>query len=420
MATIDFEQMKSVVDVPEPAQRLLSKSEKEIKFSLNLLLHPHGLVEADAYVVYHNTARGPAKGGLRIWPTVTLEHTRDLAELMTWKTALVGVPFGGGKSGICLDPARLVGANKAAIIKEYVHMISGELLSGAYVPAPDLGSTPSDMAVIYGETHKPESVTGKPPRVGGLPGRREATGYGVSHVAALASEAFLGKPISEMRVAVQGFGNVGEWTCRFLCQRGAKIVAVTDITGGIYCTRGLHLDGVCKHVSATGGIAGRGEAGEVRAAVEGDQITNAELLALDVDILIPAAVEGVITEENAGAVKARLVVEAANGPVTRGGEAILRASGIPVVPDILANSGGVVASYVEWRQAKSGAMTRAEETYETVAEQLEAAFHRVRQIAEEGKLDDSRGGAPPPLRVAAQAVAVEELVATMRDRGWIP
>jgi len=410
MATLDFDQVKSVIDVPEPAQRLLSKSEKETRFSLNLLLHPHGLVEADAYVVYHNTARGPAKGGLRIWPTVTLEHTRDLAELMTWKTALVGVPFGGGKSGICLDPARFVGANKAAIIKEYVHMISGELLSGAYVPAPDLGSTPSDMAVIYGETHRPESVTGKPPRVGGLPGRREATGYGVSHVAALSSEAFLGKPISEMRVAVQGFGNVGEWTCRFLSEQGAKIVAAADITGGVYRKAGLHLDGVCKHVAETGGIAG----------CEGDQITNAELLALDVDILIPAAVEGVIAEENAGAVRARLVVEAANAPVTRGGEAILSARGIPVVPDILANSGGVVASYVEWRQAKSGAMTRAEETYETVAEQLEAAFHRVRQIAEERKVDANRGGAPPRLRVAAQAVAVEELIATMRDRGWIP
>lgn len=401
MATIDFAQVKTIVDVPEPAERLLSKSEKEIKFSLNLLLAPHGLVEADAYVVYHNTARGPAKGGLRIWPTVTLEHTRELAELMTWKTALVGLPFGGGKSGICLDPRQFSSAEKAAIIKEYVHMISGELLSGAYVPAPDLGSTPSDMAVIYGETHRPESVTGKPPRVGGLPGRREATGYGVAHVTALACEALLGRPVEGARVAVQGFGNVGEWTCRFLHQRGARLVAVGDLSGAVYNDGGLDPEVLARRVAEAGGVAG----------APGDQIDNQELLALEVDVLIPAAVEGVLTARNADKVRARLVVEAANAPTTAEAERILAERGVPVVPDILANSGGVVASYVEWRQAKSGAMTKVEETYETIAEQLEAAFHRVNGLARQRQVS---------MRLAAQAVAVEELIATMRDRGWIP
>jgi glutamate dehydrogenase/leucine dehydrogenase len=400
MPTIDFEKIKAVVEVPEPAERLLAKCEKEIRFSLSLLL-AQGLVEADAYVAYHNTARGPAKGGLRIWPTVTMEHTRELAELMTWKTALVGVPFGGGKSGIALDPRKLTGADRTAIIKEYVHMMSGELMSGTYVPAPDLGSTAGDMAVIYGETHRPESVTGKPPRVGGLPGRREATGHGVSYIAALAGEAFLGKPVTGLRVAVHGFGNVGEWSCRFLWEQGAKIVAVSDTTGAVYREAGHDLEAVCAHDRRTGGVAG----------CEGDAITSQQLLALDVDVLIPAAVESVITEENAGAVSARLVVEAANGPTTPGGEAILNARGIPIIPDILANSGGVIASYVEWRQAKSGAMTKAEETYETITEQLESAFARVRAMARERKVTD---------RIAAQAVAVAELIATMKDRGWIP
>ena len=401
MSSVDLDRVRACIDVPENAERLLSKCEKEISFSVNLLLYPHGLVEADAYVVYHNTARGPAKGGLRIWPTVTLDHTRTLAELMTWKTALVGVPFGGGKSGISLDPHELPGANKTAIIKEYVHMISGELHSGAYVPAPDLGTNSADMAVIYGETHIAESVTGKPPRVGGLPGRREATGYGVAHVASLAADALLKKPIGECRVAVQGFGNVGEWTCRFLRERGARIVAVSDISGGVYREDGFSLGDLCDHVVATGGVAG----------AEGDAISNEELLALEVDILIPAAVEHVIDGRNAGEIAARLVVEGANAPTTPEGEEILHAGGIPVVPDILANSGGVVASYVEWRQAKSGAMTRKEETYETVAEQLESAFHRVRQVAEQNQVGD---------RTAALVVAVEELIATMRDRGWIP
>jgi glutamate dehydrogenase (NAD(P)+) len=399
--SIDFDQVKACIGVPPAAQRLLEKSEKEIIFSLNLILYPEGLVETDAYVVYHNTARGPAKGGLRIWPTVTLEHTRELAELMTYKTALVGVPFGGGKSAIRFDSSTLPGANKTALIKEYVHMIQGELLSGAYVPAPDLGSTPSDMAVIYGETHIPESVTGKPPRVGGLPGRREATGYGVAHITALSCDAFLHQSIDGMRVAVQGFGNVGEWTCRFLGKRGAKVVAVSDITGGAYCDTGIRVEDLSAHVARTGGLAG----------CEGDAITNEQLLALDVDILVPAAIEGVITEENADKVSARLVVEAANGPTAPAGEKILNARGIPIIPDILANSGGVTASYVEWRQAKSGAMTRAEETYATVAEQLEAAFHRVREAATSYSVTD---------RVAAHVVAVGELIATMRDRGWLP
>lgn len=401
MHSIDFDQIKACINVPPAAQRLLEKSEKEITFSLNLILYPEGLVDADAFVVYHNTARGPAKGGLRIWPTATLEHTRELAELMTYKTALVGVPFGGGKSAIRLDASKLPGANKTALVKEYVHMIQGELLSGAYVPAPDLGSNPSDMAVIYGETHVPESVTGKPPRVGGLPGRREATGYGVTHIAALSCEALLGESIEGKRVAVQGFGNVGEWTCRFLTERGAKVVAVSDITGGIYSDSGIDIDRAVEHIERVGGLAG----------YEADAITNEELLGLNVDVLIPGAIEAVITEKNAHSVRARLIIEAANGPTTPGGEKILNERGIPIVPDILANSGGVTASYVEWRQAKSGAMTRAEETYATVAEQLEAAFYRVREIVKTRHVTD---------RVAAHVVAVGELIATMRDRGWLP
>lgn len=401
MPVVDFDLLKSVTDVPAEAERLLGKPEKEIHFSLNLLAYPMGLIESDAYVVYHNTARGPAKGGLRVWPTVTLEHTRDLAELMTWKTALVGIPFGGGKSGIALDPRAVPPETKTAIIKEYVHMIWAELQSGAYVPAPDLGSTTSDMAVIYGETHRLESVTGKPPRVGGLPGRREATGYGVAHVAELTCAALLGRPLAGRRVAVQGFGNVGEWTCRFLEERGARVVAIADLSGGVHREAGLDVARLAQHARREGGIAGG----------EGEAISNEELLALEVDVLVPAAVENVLTAGNAERVKASVVIEAANGPTTPEAEAILQQRGVKLVPDILANSGGVIASYVEWRQAKSGAMTRAEETYQTIAEQLSAAFARVHEFA---------AGRQVPHRLAAQAVAAAELVATMRDRGWIP
>jgi glutamate dehydrogenase (NAD(P)+) len=401
MAVVDFGRMRECIDVPADAERLLAKCEKEIRFSLNLLLHPDGLVEADAYVVYHNTARGPAKGGLRIWPTATLEHTRILAELMTWKTALVGLPFGGGKSAIALDARAMPHANRSALIREFVHIIRGELASGAYLPAPDLGSTPADMAVIYGELHRPECVTGKPPRVGGLPGRREATGYGVACATSLACQAFLKRSISGMSVAVQGFGNVGEWTCRFLADQGARVVAVSDSKGGVFRSEGVPVGELVAHTSRRGRVS----------EFAGDRVTNEELLALDVDVLIPAAIENVITEQNAGRLSAKLIVEAANGPTTAGGEQVLARRGLPVVPDILANSGGVIASYVEWRQAKSGAITRKEETYQTIAEQIEAAFHRVRRFSCDRGVTD---------REAALAVAVGELVATMRDRGWIP
>ncbi|MFB3882947.1 MAG: Glu/Leu/Phe/Val dehydrogenase [Armatimonadota bacterium] len=401
MSVINFDGIRQCLDIPADAERLLSKCEKEIRLSLNLLLYPDGLVEADAYVVYHSTVRGPAKGGLRIWPTVTLDHTRTLAELMTLKTALVGIPFGGGKSGIALDPHKFPRPNRSALIREFVHLIRNELYSGSYVPAPDLGSGPADMAVIYGETHVPESVTGKPPRVGGLPGRREATGYGVAHVTALAAETRLKRKVSELTVAVQGFGNVGEWTCRFLAEKGARIVAVSDSGGGVFRGGGLPLDALLDHASRRGTVAD----------FPGDRLTNEELLALDVDVLIPAAVEDVITEHNAGRVSAKLVVEAANGPTTPAGEKILAARGVSLIPDILANSGGVIASYVEWRQAKSGAITRKEETYQTIAEQIDGAFRRVHLLGCDGRLGD---------REAAIAVAVDELVATMRDRGWIP
>jgi len=401
MEALDFALIGEHIDVPEAALRLMSKPEKEIRFSLNLLLDAPGFLEADAYVVYHNTARGPAKGGLRIWPGVTLDHTRALAELMTWKTALVGIPFGGGKSSISLDASGLSQPTKTAIIKEYVHVIRGELSSGAYIPAPDLGTSSADMAAIYGETHMLECVTGKPPRVGGLPGRKEATGYGVAHMVGLCCEHLLKCAPDRISVAVQGFGNVGEWTCRFLHEMGAKVVAVSDITGGVYREGGLDPDDLFRHLREGGRMA----------EYDGEAVTNEELLGIGVDVLVPAAVENVIDERTARSISARLVVEAANGPTTLEGETLLRERGVDLMPDILANSGGVIASYMEWQQARSGALGRADETRNTIAERLDAAFHGVIATASERQVT---------YRMAAQIAAVGELIATMRDRGWIP
>ncbi len=400
LTCVDLDVIRQYADVPDSAARLMSKSEREICFDLNLVRDGGGLIEADCFLVFANTVRGPAKGGIRFSPNVTLEETRDLAERMVYKCALTGVPFGGGKSGIALDSKGLTRFEKVAVMKEFVHMISLELAAGTYIPAPDLGTTPYDMAVIYGETHRPESVTGKPPSVGGLPGRREATGRGVCHATCLALERVLNASPKGQRVAVQGFGNVGSWTCRFLADRGAKIVAVSDVAGGLYDERGIDLDTLIRHVDKGGPVSD----------FEGEAVGNDALLTLDVDVLIPAAVENVLHEGNAGRVAARMIVEAANGPTTKEADAIFQQRGIPVVPDILANSGGVIASYVEWRKAKSGSLTEAHETYNVVESRITAAFDAAAgRVAEHGMA----------WRTACQVAAVEAIVRSMQDRVWI-
>jgi len=397
---VDFDSLRQYIEIPQSAAQLLSKTEKEIGFDLNLVRDGGGLIQADCYLVYANTVRGPAKGGIRFAPGVTLEETRDLAERMVYKTALTGIPFGGGKAGIAMDPTSLTRFEKVAVMKEFVHMINLELMSGSYIPAPDLGTTPYDMAVIYGETHALESVTGKPPSVGGLPGRREATGWGVCHTTSRAVERFLGTKLQNVRIAVQGFGNVGSWACRFLAQRGARIVAISDITGALFCDKGLDIPALVKHV----------ESGAPVSSFEGDKMSNEEILTLDVDVLIPAAVENVLHQGNAAKVGARLVIEAANGPTTSEADHVLRERDIIVVPDILANSGGVIASYVEWRKAKSGSLTDTRETYQVVESRIAPAFDEVCRLADEHKVS---------LRTACHIVAVEEIVRSMRDRVWI-
>jgi glutamate dehydrogenase (NAD(P)+) len=399
MGMVDLERLSQHTHLPAPARRILGRPEKSVTQVLTLLTDD-GLLETATHLVCHCTVRGPAKGGIRMAPHVTLEETANLAELMTWKTALVGIPFGGGKSAIALESARLGQFQRTAVVKEYVHLYGAELHGGSYVPAPDLGTNARDMAIIYGETHKLESVTGKPPSVGGLPGREEATGYGVALVADLAAREFLGRDLKGMRVAVQGFGNVGGWACRFLARAGARIVAVADAKGGVYDEAGLPIDQLVEHSAAHKTVAGLGQT----------SIDNPSLLSLDVDILIPAAIQEVLTESNAAGARASLVVEAANGPTTEAADEIIRDRGVPIVPDILANSGGVIASYLEWHKAKSGSITGRQETYDAVADRLTWAFERVTTVARDKSL---------PLRLAAEVVACDELVRALHDRAWI-
>jgi glutamate dehydrogenase (NAD(P)+) len=400
MPLVNFDEVSKLIDLPDDARELLGKPERELRITLSVRLDSE-LVQADVFVVYYCTARGPAKGGIRFWPTVSMQHTADLAENMVWKTALVGVPFGGGKSGIKLDPSNLSRMQKTAVLKEYVHILRPDLLSGMYVPAPDMGTSGADMAIIFGETHISESVTGKPPRVGGLPGRLEATGRGVSTSVLEGAKRYLGSELSGKTVAVQGFGNVGSWTARFLAGYGARVVALSDISGGVYADHGLDVIKLAEWV-ASGKL--------LNDYPEYDKLSNEELIASKVDVLVPAATENVLTADNAASVQARLIVEGANGPTESGADAILQDKGVTIIPDILANSGGVIASYVEWRQAKSGSLTCREETFKTVDQLVLAALDRVDRFAASKKVT---------LRDAARALSVEEVVSTMQDRCWI-
>lgn len=395
MSVVDLDLISKHIDIGSEAMRLLSKNDQELYANLNLKWGGE-LIQADAYIVFHSMVRGPAKGGIRMSEDVGLEETRRLAELMTYKCALTRIPFGGGKSGIKVNPQTLGPELRRALISEYVHVFGSFLQSGTYIPAPDMGTGPADMATIYGCTHVLESVTGKPPRIGGLPGREEATGYGVATVVKAAAAQMLGKNLKEVTVAVQGFGNVGSWTARLLSEWGARVVAVSDVDTAVCSDKGLPIAGLLEQRDLSrGGF---------------DSIPRDDLLLLPVDVLIPAATGGVITQEIASRLQAKLVVEAANDPTSPDADAVLADRAIPVIPDILANSGGVIASYIEWRQAKSGSLTDKRETYEAIERQIMRAYDEVVEFAQAEQISH---------RLAAGALAVNEVVESMRDRGWI-
>ena len=400
MSVINFERLRRIIPIPVNAYTLLSKPEKEITFQINVHINKK-LFNIDGYAVYYSTVRGPAKGGMRFSPNVTLEETRDLAERMVYKTALVDVPFGGGKSGICIEPTKFDRYDIGYILKEYVHILQRDLNTQTYIPAPDMGSGPSDMMVIYGETHIPESVTGKPITVGGLPGRNEATGRGAAFIAKEAAVSFIDKPINKISVAIQGFGNVGSFAAYFLSNWGMKVVAVSDVKGGIFNPEGLPIPEMMDYARRDGALSTLGL---------GETISNTELLELDVDVLIPAACENVISSNIAQNIRSSIIIEAANGPTTPEADKVLNGKNIKVIPDILSNAGGVIASYVEWHQGKSGSLTEASETYGIIDRLLKKNFLLVNDMAEKWNVS---------YRDAALAIAVHKVITAMEDRGWL-
>jgi glutamate dehydrogenase (NAD(P)+) len=359
------------------------------------------------YRVQHNVARGPAKGGLRFHPRTDLDDVRALAMWMTWKAALVDVPFGGAKGGVTCDPISMSSKELEALTRRFATELEGIIGPDSDIPAPDVGTNAQTMAWIMDTVsmHRgysvPGVVTGKPIAIGGSLGRADATGQGVVYTIADAARRS-GFELEGARVAVQGFGNVGEATARLLFEAGARVVAITDVHGGVADSDGLNVPFLRRHLGEHGTIAG---------APGTRPIENEELFGLDVDVLVLAALEGQITAANADTVRARILAEAANGPVRPDADPILRRNGVGVLPDILCNAGGVIVSYFEWAQNRCALAWTLDEINERLRRQILAAADAVWARAGADEIDP---------RLAAQAIAVERVAEATRLRGLYP
>jgi len=355
------------------------------------------------YRVQHNGVRGPQKGGMRYHPQVDLDEVKALAELMTWKTALVNIPFGGAKGGVTCDPATMSAFELERLTRRFIGKISRILGPYRDIPAPDMGTNPQVMAWIMDEFgrkmgHSPAVVTGKPVELGGSKGRVEATGRGVSFITIRAAEQ-AGIPVKGARVVVQGFGNVGTYAASYLAEAGFRVIGLSDQFGGIVQPDGIDvkaaLDWVAKNKKLEGLPGTR-------------PIANDELLKLECDILIPAAIGGVISSNNAPALKCKMIVEAANAPTSARADEILEKRGITVVPDILANAGGVTVSYFEWTQNLTQFFWDEPKVNQELRRILLRAYEEVSALATSKKI---------PMRLAAFVIAVDRVATATRLRG---
>ena len=398
-----------LLEITPEMRQLLRSPYREVQFELPLKRDDGSIRLFHGYRVQHNQSRGPFKGGLRYHPEVDAGHFVALAEIMTWKTALLDLPFGGAKGGINCDPRELSPGELETLTKRYAMRLSMLIGPNLDIPAPDMGTGPQEMAWIvdaysHNDGFNPAVVTGKPIELGGAEGRLEATGAGVAQIAALAAAAQdIG--IDGATVAIQGSGNVGSFTACFLAGQGAKIVALSNSSFGCYDKTGLDVEKVLKMFD------------QVRQQTKSPQettadfakISNEELLELDVDLLIPAAVGGVIHEENVDNIKARLIIEAANMPITCAADNTLNEKGITVIPDILANAGGVTVSYLEWVQNRQRYQWEKERINEELEKRMASAWQAVKdKVSREGL----------KYRQAAYLIAIDRIIKAINLRGF--
>jgi glutamate dehydrogenase (NAD(P)+) len=404
-ATYFFHQSADRLSLRDEMREVLASTYRELAVQIPVRMDDGKMAVFRGYRIQHNGARGPYKGGIRYHESADLDEVRALAALMTWKNALIDVPFGGAKGGVQCDPRAMSAGELERLTRRFTTMISYIIGIHRDIPAPDMGTNAQAMAWMmdsYGQKHgyAPGIVTGKPVELGGSPGREEATGRGVVICAVQAAER-IGLDFEGARVAVQGFGNVGYWTAALAEKQGARIIAVSDVGGGIHADAGLDVADVLAHQESEGTVA---------SFAGGEQVANDELLALDCDILIPAAIQGVIDGDNAGSVRARMVVEAANAPVTPVADLTLADQGVTVVPDILANTGGVTVSYFEWVQNIQEFRWELTDVTKELTKRMSRATEDVFARAERDETS---------LRAAAFDIAVERVARAAELRGYV-
>jgi glutamate dehydrogenase (NAD(P)+) len=399
----NFELAADRLGLETEIRTLLKVPFREVRVEVPTRMDDGSLKVFIGYRIQHSGVRGPAKGGLRYHPAVELDEMRALAEAMTWKTALVNIPFGGAKGGIACDPLTMSPAEVERVTRKFIARI--HLLLGPYrdVPAPDVNTNAQVMSWIFDEYssrhgYSPACVTGKPVELGGSLGREQATGRGVMMVLGELLKD-LGKTFSGLRVAIQGFGNVGSNAALLLAEQGCKVIAASDVKGGVFQKDGLPIPDLVGYVRKNKFVVGFPGA---------EAISNHALLELDCDVLIPAALECVLTGENAPRVKAKMIVEAANLPTTPAADEILGKKGVLIVPDILANSGGVTVSYFEWVQNLQQMFWEEERVNNELYKVMTRAYRQVADLAQSAKM---------PLKIAAYQLALERTARAEYLRG---
>ena len=397
-----FNKAADVLGLQDKVRQILLTPRRSIKVEIAIEDSNGELQHYIGYRVQHNYARGPMKGGLRFHPSMDEDHASALANLMTWKTAVVDIPFGGAKGGIDCDPHTMCKKDLSLVTRLFIEQMKDVIGPMIDIPAPDVNTDATVMGWIMDEYSKykgfsPAVVTGKPLHLFGSEGREEATGRGVMDVLAEALKE-REQEFSDITVAIQGFGNVGSNTARLIAEQGATIIAVADHTGGVTNPTGLDIPALVKWVAEHGGVKG---------FTGGDAFDGAEIITWDADVLIPAALEGAITEDNASDVKAKIVVEAANAPTTPDADAILHEKGILVIPDILANAGGVTVSYFEWTQNIQQFRWELDRINTELGKTMRKAYRAVSETAQKEKVD---------MRTAAFILAIRRVARAALSR----
>ncbi|MCZ6536259.1 MAG: Glu/Leu/Phe/Val dehydrogenase [Chloroflexi bacterium] len=407
MATQQFNAAADKLGLNDGLRDVLGSCKREFTVNFPVKMDSGDIQVFTGHRVHHNVTRGPAKGGIRYHPNVTLDEVKALAMWMTWKCAVTNIPFGGGKGGVTCNPKSMSQGELERLTRRYATEISPLIGTVSDIPAPDVNTNGQTMAWIMDtiSMHRgytePGIVTGKPISIGGTLGRTEATGRGVMLTAQEAAK-HLGLSFEGARVVVQGYGNVGYWGAYLLQQLGCKVIAASDTRGAIYAEQGLDTEELLAHKTDSGSVAG---------FPGSDSITDAELLELPCEILVPAALEQQITGENAPKINTKIIVEGANGPTTPEADAIFYDRDIMVVPDILANAGGVVVSYFEWVQDIQRLFWEKDDVNERLESVMTRSFDQVLAASQEHKTD---------LRTAALLVAVERVADAVKIRGIYP